>query len=61
VDSAVAPSFLFNSDCRRNIFMNDLYSLPKLEIRPAGQNNYHFLVKSSKTSSIYGLCLRHAT
>jgi len=52
VDGAVAPTFFFNSDCRRNICTNDLYSLPKLEVRPAGQNNYHFLVKSSKTSTI---------
>jgi hypothetical protein len=32
--------------------MNDLHSLSKLEIRLAGQNNYHFLVISSKTSNI---------
>jgi hypothetical protein len=35
--------------------MKDLYSVPKLQIRPAGQKNYHFLVNSSKTSNITAL------
>jgi hypothetical protein len=32
--------------------MNGLYSLPKPDIRPARQNNYHFLANGSRSPKI---------